>query len=95
MLLRVIISYAYNMYTQVVNLSALSPLQLQKVYVKFTRELYILSKLQHPRVVIVHGCATTLEELTLVMEVSACSFKLKHTLRIIQCFECVLVRSVY
>jgi Protein tyrosine and serine/threonine kinase len=59
----------FNSYTQVVNLSALSPIQLQKVYVKFTKELYILSKLQHPRIVTVYGCATTVEELTLVMEV--------------------------
>jgi Protein tyrosine and serine/threonine kinase len=58
------------MNTQVVNLSALSPIQLQKVYVKFTKELYILSKLQHPRIIAVYGCATTVEELTLVMEVS-------------------------
>jgi hypothetical protein len=58
-------------YIQVVSLSALSPIQLQKVYVKFTKELYILSKLQHPRIVTVYGCATTVEELTLVMEVSA------------------------
>jgi Protein tyrosine and serine/threonine kinase len=68
------------MHTQVVNLSALSPVQLQKVYVKFTKELYILSKLQHPRVVTVYGCATTIEELTLVMEVSARYFKLNYTL---------------
>jgi hypothetical protein len=56
---------------QVVNLTTLSPLQLQKVLLKFAKELYILSKLQHPRVVTVFGCATTVEELTLVMEVSA------------------------
>jgi Protein tyrosine and serine/threonine kinase len=59
---------------QVVNLSALSPIQLQKVYVKFTKELYILSKLQHPRIVTVYGCATTVEELTLVMEVSIVTY---------------------
>jgi Protein tyrosine and serine/threonine kinase len=62
--------FCCNTNVQVVNLSALSPKQLQKVYVKFTKELFILSKLQHPRVVTVYGCATTVEELTLVMEVS-------------------------
>jgi serine/threonine protein kinase len=58
---------------QVVSLKGLSLQQLQKVYLKFCKELYILSKLQHPRVVTVYGCATTRDELTLVMEVSTSS----------------------
>jgi Protein tyrosine and serine/threonine kinase len=66
-----IICYVCIICTQVVNLTTLSPLQLQKVLLKFAKELYILSKLQHPRVVTVYGCATTVEELTLVMEVSS------------------------
>jgi hypothetical protein len=56
---------------QVVKLSELTPRQLQKVYLRFCKELYILSRLQHERIVKLHGCTSTVEELSLLMEVSA------------------------
>jgi hypothetical protein len=57
------------MLVQVVKLTELSAHQLQKVFLKFAKELFMLTRLQHPRIVTVHACATTVEELTLVMEV--------------------------
>lgn len=41
-----------------------------QVYIKFTRELYMLSKLRHPRVVELVGCAASTTELTILLEVS-------------------------
>jgi Protein kinase domain len=56
---------------KVVKLSELTPRQLQKVYMRFAKELYILSQLQHERIVKLHGCVSTVEKLTLLMEVSS------------------------
>jgi Protein tyrosine and serine/threonine kinase len=56
---------------KVVKLTELTPRQLQKVYMRFAKELYILSQLQHERVVKLHGAVSTVEELTLLMEVSS------------------------
>jgi serine/threonine protein kinase len=39
------------------------------MYLRFTKELFILHQLQHPRIVPVYACASTLDELTLVMKV--------------------------
>jgi hypothetical protein len=55
---------------KVVKLTELAPRQLQKVYMRFAKELFILSKLQHARVVKLYGCVSTVEDLTLLMEVS-------------------------
>jgi Protein kinase domain len=54
-----------------VKLTELAPRQLQKVYMRFAKELFILSKLQHARVVKLYGCVSTVEALTLLMEVSS------------------------
>jgi Protein tyrosine and serine/threonine kinase len=58
---------------QVVDLTSLAPTprQLQQVYLAFAKEIYMLSKLQHPHVITLHGCVSTLEELTLIMEVTS------------------------
>jgi Protein tyrosine and serine/threonine kinase len=56
---------------KVVKLTELTPRQLQKVYMRFAKELYILSQLQHERIVKLHGAVSTVEELTLLMEVSS------------------------
>ena len=42
--------------------------QLQSVYLRFTRELYILSKLKHERVVAIYGAAASESRLALIME---------------------------
>ncbi|KAG5178184.1 kinase-like domain-containing protein [Tribonema minus] len=42
--------------------------QLQRVYMRFSREVYILSTLQSPRIVPLYACASTTEDLTLVMQ---------------------------
>jgi hypothetical protein len=52
-----------------VNLSELKAEQLERVYLKFAKELYILSKLRAPQIVNIYGACTTTTELTLVMEV--------------------------
>jgi Protein tyrosine and serine/threonine kinase len=54
---------------KVVKLAELTPRQLQKVYMRFAKELYKLSQLQHERIVQLHGCISTVEELTLLIEV--------------------------
>eukprot|EP00611_Tribonema_gayanum_P005290 TRINITY_DN1452_c0_g2_i4.p2 TRINITY_DN1452_c0_g2~~TRINITY_DN1452_c0_g2_i4.p2 ORF type:complete len:384 (+),score=157.66 TRINITY_DN1452_c0_g2_i4:233-1384(+) len=53
---------------KVLRLGDLLPEQLQKVYIKFTKELYILATLRHPRVVEVVGCAASATEMTILME---------------------------
>jgi hypothetical protein len=58
------------MLTQVVRLVEVEPKDLQKLYLRLTKELYILTNLQHERVVQLHACAATRDEITLVMEVS-------------------------
>jgi hypothetical protein len=35
------------------------------------KELFILSRLQHERIVKLHGCTSTVEEMALLMEVSS------------------------
>jgi hypothetical protein len=40
------------------------------MYLRFTKELFILHQLQHPRIVPVYACSSTLDELTLVMQVT-------------------------
>ena len=49
-------------------LNGLSDAQLQTVYLRFSRELYILSSLKSDRIISVFGAVTTLSKLTLVME---------------------------
>jgi Protein tyrosine and serine/threonine kinase len=56
---------------KVVKLTELAPRQLQKVYLRFAKELFILSKLQHARVVKLYGCVSTVGDLTILMEVSS------------------------
>jgi len=51
-----------------VPLEGLSDAQLQTVYLRFSRELYILSSLKSDRIISVFGAVTTLSKLTLVME---------------------------
>jgi hypothetical protein len=58
---------------QVVELVDLSVEQKQKMYLRFTKELFILNQLKHARVVPVYACTATLDELTLVMKVSSVS----------------------
>jgi Protein tyrosine and serine/threonine kinase len=53
---------------KVVSLEGLTDAQLQTVYLRFARELYILSSLKSERVVAVHGAATSCTQLALVME---------------------------
>jgi serine/threonine protein kinase len=53
---------------KVVSLEGLTDAQLQSVYLRFARELYILSSLKSDRVVAVHGAATSCTQLALVME---------------------------
>ena len=53
---------------QVVNLEEMPSVQKEKVYMRFAKELFILSKLRHPRVVTLICCTTSLAELTLIME---------------------------
>eukprot|EP00953_Heterococcus_sp_UTEX-ZZ885_P022280 12334-Heterococcus_DN1.PRE.2 len=53
---------------KVVKLSELTPRQLQKVYLRFCKELYILSKLQDERIVKLHGCTSTVEEMSLLID---------------------------
>jgi hypothetical protein len=57
----------------VVELVDLSVEQKQKMYLRFTKELFILNQLKHARVVPVYACTATLDELTLVMKVSSVS----------------------
>jgi hypothetical protein len=59
-----------NAVLQVVELVDLSVEQKQKMYLRFTKELFILNQLKHARVVPVYACTATLDELTLVMKVS-------------------------
>jgi hypothetical protein len=40
------------------------------MYLRFTKELFILHQLQHPRIVPVYACSSTLDELSLVMKVT-------------------------
>ena len=51
-----------------VSLEGLTDAQLQTVYLRFARELYILSSLKSDRVISVFGAVTSLSKLTLVME---------------------------
>jgi hypothetical protein len=53
---------------KVVQLTGLSMKLLQKVYVKFAKELYILSRLQSPRVVTLYGCVSSITEVSLILE---------------------------
>eukprot|EP00953_Heterococcus_sp_UTEX-ZZ885_P015046 8484-Heterococcus_DN1.PRE.3 len=53
---------------KVVKVEGLKPLQFQKLLTKFTKELYILSKLRHRHIVSMMGCTTTYSELTIVLE---------------------------
>jgi hypothetical protein len=39
------------------------------MYLRFTKELFILHQLQHPRIVPVYACSSTFDELSLVMKV--------------------------
>jgi hypothetical protein len=57
------------MILQVVKLQDLSVKQKQRMYLRFTKELFILHQLLHPRIVPVYACASTLDEVTLVMKV--------------------------
>jgi serine/threonine protein kinase len=57
------------MILQVVKLQDLSVKQKQRMYLRFTKELFILHQLQHERIVPVYACASTLDEVTLVMKV--------------------------
>jgi Protein tyrosine and serine/threonine kinase len=63
------ICFCSQLLLQVVNLSELKTEQLERVYSKFAKELYILSKLRAPQIVNIYGACTTVTELTLVMEV--------------------------
>jgi hypothetical protein len=62
------------MLLQVVKLQDLSVKQKQRMYLRFTKELFILHQLQHERIVPVYACASTLDELTLVMKVSTSQY---------------------
>jgi len=53
---------------KVIQLSGTPMKQLQKIYLKFSKELYILSKIQSPRIVTLYGSSCTLNEVTLVLE---------------------------
>eukprot|EP00953_Heterococcus_sp_UTEX-ZZ885_P001218 1164-Heterococcus_DN1.PRE.1 len=53
---------------KVVNIQELSIKQKQRMYLRFAKELFILHHLQHARIVPVYACATTLDELTIVMK---------------------------
>jgi hypothetical protein len=55
---------------QVVKLHDLSAKQKQRMYLRFTKELFILHQLQHARIVPVYACSSTLDELTLIMKVT-------------------------
>jgi hypothetical protein len=57
------------MILQVVKLQDLSVKQKQRMYLRFTKELFILHQLQHESFVPVYACASTLDEVTLVMKV--------------------------
>jgi hypothetical protein len=57
------------MILQVVKLQDLSVKQKQRMYLRFTKDLFILHQLQHERIVPVYACASTLDEVTLVMKV--------------------------
>eukprot|EP00953_Heterococcus_sp_UTEX-ZZ885_P017845 9983-Heterococcus_DN1.PRE.8 len=53
---------------KVVNIQELSIKQKQRMYLRFAKELFILHHLQHARIVPVYACATTLDELSIVMK---------------------------
>ncbi|KAG5188297.1 hypothetical protein JKP88DRAFT_267618 [Tribonema minus] len=53
---------------KVVSLADMTPAQIQRVMMNFAREVYILTRLVSPRVVSLHGCVSSVGELTLVME---------------------------
>jgi Protein tyrosine and serine/threonine kinase len=68
----------------------LKPLQFQKLLTKFTKELYILSKLRHRHIVSMMGCTTTYSELTIVLEVSADIATATATNRSSGCCSCCI-----
>jgi hypothetical protein len=71
---------------QVVKLQDLSVKQKQRMYLRFTKELFILHQLQHERIVPAYACASTLDEVTLVIKVL--QLDVKHFTMIRSVSEC-------
>jgi hypothetical protein len=72
-----------DMSQKVVKLQDLSVKQKQRMYLRFTKELFILHQLQHERIVPVYACASTLDEVTLVIKVIRLDAK-----------HCIMIRTV-